>query len=104
MSTRITTAQSLHLVRLLTAETLTQDGVVIRSGLNKVQIARWIKRNRDNVRVADWAPDKNGRLFVPMWQWGVGADVERPGPKQSDYERVKAWRAKKKLEKEGGVK
>lgn len=96
MAVRMTTCQSLNLAFLITENPMSYDQIVKASGFNKVQVMRWVKRNRETIFIADWTGDKNGRLFVPMFQWGEGGDTPRPGPKQTNAERVRAYRNRKK--------
>ena len=69
------------------------------SGLNKPAVARFIKTMKAEgaVHRAAWGADKNGRAFLPLFRWGEGSDVERPGPSISPAERMARLRLQRKL-------
>ena len=93
---RMTTRQSMELARMLTDKPMTYDELELFSGVSKTRLARWVKANRRDLFVAGYAPDKRGRPFIPMWQWGVGVDARRPGPVMTSAERMRALRAMRK--------
>jgi hypothetical protein len=70
------------------------------TGLNKPAVARWVKLMRavtpSPIFISGWGPDKNGRLFVPLFAWGTAPDAERPGDSRTDAERMRALRAARK--------
>lgn len=76
------------------------DDLVAISHLKKPTVARWIKALRvPEVRVVfieGWQPDKNGRLFVPLFRWGTQPDAARPGRALTSAERMRALRATRK--------
>ena len=96
MAERITVKKALELRDMLLATPLTYEQLSALSGLSAERTARWRKSNADDIYVADWAPDKNGRPFVPMWAWGAQPDKPRPGRAMSSAERMRALRTKKK--------
>ena len=88
--------------RALQAEPQSYDDLCHISGLNKPAVARWIKSLRPDtgerhVHIADYGPDRNGRLFVPLFAWGNEEDAERPGDSRTDAERMRKLRADRKL-------
>lgn len=96
---RMTAALSAAIQEALVEVPMTYDRIATAYGLSKTSVARWVKSMREPVKriyVADWAPDVNGRKFVPMWAWGRRTDAARPGPSRSDAERMREHRAKKK--------
>lgn len=96
---RMTAALSAAIQEALVEVPMTYERIAQVYGLSKTSVARWVKSMRDPVKriyIADWAPDVNGRVFVPMWAWGRRTDAERPGPKRTDAERMRAHRAKTK--------
>lgn len=100
MGVRMTGAQVAQMIQLLTVRGHTYDQLVEATGIAKTRIAHWLKNNMSSVRVVAWAPDKNGRPFVPVWQWGEGVSLPRPGPAMTSAERMRVFRAKQKGEKE----
>lgn len=68
------------------------------SGLPLPSIRRWVKNLQAAgfAHVAGYAPDRAGRMFVPMWAWGAGADAARPGPRRTAAERMRDSRARRK--------
>lgn len=95
MAERISVQKSLELRELLLAKPMTYEELCAASGLSDQRAARWRKTNADNIYVFDWAPDKNGRLFVPVFAWGTEPDKPRPGRVMTSAERMRAHRAKK---------
>lgn len=79
MADRITSRMSMYLRDLLTASPLSYADLVQYTGISQPRVARWVKGNRADIRVVSWSPDKNGRLFCPVFRWGAGADAPRPG-------------------------
>lgn len=67
------------------------------SGLDKRAVQHWIKQIRANVHIAGWGEDRRGRKFVPLFQWGAGNDVPRPGQSRTAAERMRALRADRKI-------
>lgn len=73
------------------------------SGVSKRALSRFIALLREpnvspnNVYISSYAPDRNGRPFVPLWAWGPGQqDAPRPGDTKTDAQRMKEARAAKK--------
>ncbi len=95
MTDRISTLQSLELRDLLAGQPRSYDALVSATGIGKPRVARWVKNNRASLRIADWAPDKNGRLFVPMFEWGVGEDLPRPGRVLTPAEQMRKVRERR---------
>lgn len=96
MAERTSVNKSLEIIKLLQTKPMTYEQLCEASGLSEQRMAYWRKSNAANIYVADWAPDKNGRPFVPMWAWGNQPDKPRPGRAMSSAERMRAHRAKKK--------
>ena len=96
MAERTTVKKSIELQGLLSVMPMTYEDLCTVSGLSAQRIAYWRKSNADDIYIADWAPDKNGRLFVPVFAWGKQPDKARPGRVLSSAERMRALRAKKK--------
>lgn len=73
----------------------TYADLVSISGLGRTAVVRWVKSMRAAraVHIASWAADRCGRLFVPAFMLGVGADVSRPGQRRTAAERMAALRA-----------
>lgn len=92
--------QKARLATALVADNMTYDQMVDVSGLKKTTIAAWITslRTAGQVFIEGWAPDKNGRLFVPRWRWGNSPDAERPGDRRTPAERMAAVRARRRAE------
>ena len=91
---RITAAQSAQLQRELSSAPATYDQLVVSSGMSKPRLARWVKSNRENLYVAEWTPDRNGRPFVPAFAWGPGRkDAPRPGRALTAAEQMRKTRA-----------
>lgn len=87
-----------QMVCLLQAEGQTFDALSKKTGLQKRNVERWVKQNRSNLFVENYAPDKRGRDFVRVWRWGPGRqDAARPGRRISDAERMRLLRAERKL-------
>lgn len=93
---RITLTQQGALARLLRLAPRTYDQLVAATGMSKPRVARWVKANAENIYVADWAADKNGRLFVPMFRWGAKPDAVRPGRVLTPAEQMRKLRANRK--------
>lgn len=79
MGERITTQQSVRMRDALSEKAMTYDDLVVLTGMRKPRVARWVKNNRESIRVAGWGPDKNGRLFIAKFAWGSEPDAKRPG-------------------------
>lgn len=92
---------ALELRDLLAAEPMTYETLQARSGVSKVSLARWVKINRARIRIASWAPDKNGRPFLAMFQWGDAPDVPRPGRALTGAEQMRKLRERRKAEQQG---
>lgn len=99
MFERITTQQSVQMRDLLLVMPLTYDELVTVTGMVKPRVARWVKNNRKDIRVTSWAPDKNGRPFVPVFSWGAGADVPRPGRALTPAEQMRKVRERRAAER-----
>lgn len=78
----------------------TYDDLVGISQLKKPTVQRWIKALRVDevrvVRIEAWKPDKNGRLFVPLFRWDSRPDAPRPGPSTTSAQRMRTLRASRK--------
>lgn len=82
---------------------LTYDQMADVAGVSKAAVQRWVRTMREGgtkspayVRVAGWRKDAAGRLFVPCWLFGPGADVERPGQARTSAERMQALRLQRR--------
>ncbi|WP_315127312.1 hypothetical protein [Comamonas antarctica] len=100
--TSLATAQVF--VALLTEAAHTYDELVAATGIHKPRLAAWVNANRKQIRVEAWAPDKNGRPFVPRWRWGAGADAPRPGQSIKPADRMRELRARRANEQQGATK
>lgn len=85
------------------AKPMTYEQLCEAGGLTAQRAAYWRKSNADNIYICEWAPDKNGRLFVPVFAWGQQPDAPRPGRVQTSAERMRALRSKRKAAASGGV-
>jgi len=96
-------ARQLRMQAAMQIEPQSYDALSAVSGLSNAAVAHWLKTLRaldpKPVHIAGWAPDVNGRLFVPLWAWGTKPDAPRPGQSRTPAERMAALRAAKK----GGV-
>lgn len=94
--TRIDALATLVLERQLRVGRQSYDALAEAIGANKAAVMRWMKKMREArlVHVAEWGPDKNGRLFVPLFSWGVESDAPRPGPSTTPAARMAAHRAR----------
>ena len=88
-------ALSVALRDMLAKEAMTYDTLVLRAGISKPRVARWVKTNRANIHVAGWAPDKNGRMFLAMFRWGAAPDLPRPGRALTPAEQMRKQRQKR---------
>lgn len=77
------------------AEAMSYDRMAEVIGLGKTSVQRWARDMREAglIHIAAYGPDKNGRLFVPLYKWGRERDVDRPGHKETPAERMRAKRA-----------
>lgn len=96
MAERMTVALSLKLRQLLQESPKTYEQLAELFGINQSRVARWRKSNAEFIHVDHWAPDKNGRLFIPVFSWGADPDKARPGRVLSSAERMRIHRAKGK--------
>lgn len=71
------------------------DQMAELAGLSKQSVQRWVRaiRAAKLMYIAAYGPDVNGRLFVPLFAWGKGDDVERPGQVRTAAERMRAKRS-----------
>lgn len=93
---RTTMAHGQRYIALLTEKAWTYDGLAAATGINKRRLAAWIAANREHIRIEDWAPDKNGRPFLPMFRWADGEDTPRPGRRISSAQRMRELRERRK--------
>ena len=96
MAERMTVALSLKLHQLLQESPKTYEQLAELSGINQSRVARWRKSNAEFIHVDHWGPDKNGRLFIPVFSWGADPDKARPGRVLSSAERMRIHRARAK--------
>lgn len=96
MGVRMTFEESRKLRETISQSPKTYEQLVAASGIKQLRLARWVARNRTDIHIASWAPDVNGRLFVPMWAWGAAPDAARPGRVLTAAEQMRVSRAKKK--------
>ena len=92
MGERITTQQSVRMRDALSEKAMTYDDLVVLTGMRKPRVARWVKNNREFIRVASWGPDKNGRPFVQVFSWAEGDDAPRPGRALTPSEQMRKVR------------
>lgn len=88
---------SLQLQQLITGKEMTVNEMVESSEYTYASVSRWIRKMRSAgaVYISGYAPDKNGRLFVPKHTWGKGEDAVRPGALLTDAERMRAYRTRR---------
>lgn len=107
MAERTSVKKSLEMRAALMARPMTYAQMREAFGLSDQRMAYWRKANAENIYVFDWAPDKNGRLFVPVFAWGDQPDKPRPGRAMSSADRMRAHRARAKqqatVQTDGGV-
>lgn len=91
---RMTAALSASLVSLLQESPKSYEQLASATGLNKRSVARWISQMQGSrsVHIADYGPDINGRLFVPLWAWGNQPHARRPGQAKTNAERMREKR------------
>lgn len=77
----------------------TYDQLAEICDLRKTTVARWIRTMRASnlVHVSAWSEDSRGRMFIPCFAWGPGADAARPGTRLTSAQRMAETRAKKNL-------
>ena len=99
--TRITILHTEILREKLLESPMTFDQMAEAVGLSKAAVQRWIKsmREANRVYVSGYAPDKNGRPFVPLHRWGVGENAKRPGQTIKPADRMRAKRAAEQTRK-----
>lgn len=101
--TRISTAHITAMIAALDKKPMTYDALAQLTGLSKEAVTRWVKnaRSADDslVYISDWLPAKDGTLRVRAYRWGLQEDAPRPGPKQTNAERMRLLRAEKKVAK-----
>lgn len=93
---RNTTERILLMQEAMLATPQTFEQLAEASGLSKTAVQRWALSIRSHIHIADYAPDKRGRKFVPMFVWGEGEDAPRPGPQKSAAQRMQAVRDRRK--------
>ena len=93
--TRMTMLHAEVLRDRMVNEAMTYNRMAEVAGLGKTAVQRWARdmRAAGLIYVAEYGPDKNGRLFVPLYKWGRGRDAERPGDKETPADRMRAKRA-----------
>lgn len=74
--------------------------LMLVTGLSKQTVFQLVKQMRDAklVRIGGYAKDVRGRLFVPMFVWGGGADEPRPGQTRTGADRMRDLRARRAAE------
>ena len=55
-------------------------------------------REEGKAFIADFGKDSRGRVIVPLFKTGKGADAERPGQRRSTAERMRDLRQRNKAE------
>lgn len=93
MAERITQQQSLALQQLLREKPMGYADMELATSMAARRLARWVKKHRADLHVSAWAPDKNGRLFVPVFAWGRRPDTPRPGRALTPAEQMRKTRA-----------
>lgn len=74
------------------------DDLMLVCGKSKQSVAVWIRKMRDAklVRIAGYATDMRGRLFMPCFAWGGEPDAARPGLQRNNpAERMRKTRARR---------
>ena len=60
------------------------------AGISVGSVGRWMRLMKDAqlVRITNYAEDRLGRPFIPLYTWGKGEDLPRPGQKRTAAERM----------------
>ena len=66
------------------------DDLAKVGGVSKASAGRWMRLMKDAelVHITDYAEDRLGRPFIPLYTWGKGADLPRPGHSRTAAERM----------------
>ena len=100
MAEKMTLKKSLALRDLLMSKPMTYEQLCEEGGLTPQRAAYWRKTNAEFIRIAGWAPDKNGRPFLPQFRWGVAPDEPRPGRTLTPAEQMRQSRQRRALSQE----
>ena len=70
--------------------------LMLVTGLSKQTLFTLVKqlRTAKMARIAGYAKDVRGRLFVPLFAWGGEADEPRPGAQRTAADRMRDMRAR----------
>lgn len=100
MADRMTPDVAAVLVNRLVDGPATYDEMAAHTGISKPRVARWVKNCRSFIYIAGWAPDKNGRPFLPQFRWGAAPDEPRPGRTLTPAEQMRQSRQRRALNQE----
>lgn len=94
---RISIEQAVKLRDLICAKPMSYEAMGEVMGMSRHRVARWVSNNRENIYIADFGPDVNGRLFIAQFAWGAEPDAKRPGRVLTPAEQMRKMRALRKL-------
>lgn len=68
------------------------------ANLSPASVGRWMRlmKQAGRVHITGYAPDKGGRPFTPLYTWGPGTDLQRPGANKTPAMRMAEIRARRK--------
>lgn len=114
MAERMTAVAAATVGDLLKIKGHTYQQLAETTGLSIRALTRFVRSDRSaermaagkhSIYVAGYAPDKNGRSFVPIWRWGRGReDAPRPGRMLTPAEQMRKSRRKNRPAAESKVK
>lgn len=58
-----------------------QIGPLLNRGPDRTRVILLDMQQAGYLHIWDWAPDKDGRMVIPIYTWGPGEDAPRPPPK-----------------------
>ena len=95
---RVTPLLTLRMQNYLMGQPLSAADLSTFTGLRKRMVQNWLKLMLEcgYVHVARWGLDANNRPLVPMYLWGNGKNVERPGDATTSTQRMRKHRMEKK--------
>lgn len=67
------------------------------TNLSVASVGRWVRLMRESghTRITSYGPDRKGRPFVPLFTWGAGPDLPRPGQARPAKERMAELRSRR---------
>jgi hypothetical protein len=96
---RVTISETLAMTEALKKRGYTDAELGVAFGMSSATAGRWRRKLAEEtgtVYVEDFGPDARGRLFVPVWRFGNGQNVERPGDAITPQERMAKLREDRK--------